>query len=52
MRRIKLIERENNENAPQWLEKQLLQFPFELALIPTQSLGQVITEEIQANEYN
>ena len=52
LRRIKLIERENVENAPQWLEKQQLQFPSALALTPTPSLGQVITEEIQANAYN
>ena len=52
MRRIKLIEKKQIENAPQWLEKQQLQFPSALALTPTPSLGQVITEEIQANAYN
>ena len=39
LRRIKLIEREQIENAPQWLEKQQLQFPSALSLTPTSSLG-------------
>ena len=52
LRRIKLIEREQVENAPIWLEKQQLQFPSAISLTSTPSLGQAISKEMQTNSYN
>ena len=52
LQKVKLINREQVEQATTWLKKQKLQFPSAISLTPTPSLGQVIFKEMQANEYN
>ena len=47
LKKIKLLERENRENAPSWKEKQMIAFPTAIPLSNTPTLGQVITEENQ-----
>ena len=47
LKKIKLLQRENRENAPSWKEKQMIAFPTAIPLSNTPTLGQVITEENQ-----
>jgi len=47
LKKIRLLERENRENLPKWVEKQQQAFPTAIPLSNTPSLGQIITEESQ-----
>ena len=45
LKKIKLLERENAENAPRWQEKQVLAYPSAIPLSNTPTLGEILTEE-------
>ena len=47
LKKIKLLERENAENAPRWQEKQVLAYPSAIPLSNTPTLGEILTEENQ-----
>ena len=47
IKKIRLLERENRENLPKWVEKQQQNFPTAIPLSNTPTLGQVIVDESQ-----